>query len=58
MIHQLAGSSGSYGFTNLSDLCLKIEQMIIDKKDYGHEIKPAIEQLVTMMEQISQTENQ
>ncbi len=54
LIHQLAGSSGSYGFSELSDQCLELEQMIIDGKSLTGEVKQAVDNLLTKMEQTSQ----
>lgn len=51
-IHQLAGSSGSYGFTALSELCLKIEQLLSDEADFKTQIEPEIRTLITDMNEL------
>lgn len=38
LVHQMAGSSGSYGFTQISALCMQIEEQILN----DHEITPSV----------------
>jgi HPt (histidine-containing phosphotransfer) domain-containing protein len=33
LIHQLAGSSGSYGFADMASLCADIEEQLLNRKD-------------------------
>ncbi|MCX7552988.1 Hpt domain-containing protein [Marinicella sp. S1101] len=40
LVHQMAGSSGSYGFDQISALCIQIEDLILKT----HNINPAVEQ--------------
>ncbi|MEZ5472896.1 MAG: Hpt domain-containing protein [Marinicella sp.] len=52
LVHQIAGSSGSYGLTELSDFCLIIEQKILNKEDYDSDIQPEINNLIKKLQQI------
>ena len=54
LIHQLAGSSGSYGFTELSELCIEIEQLIIEQQVLDAKLSSRIESLLAMMKKIQQ----
>ena len=53
LIHQLAGSSGSYGFNSLSEQCLKVEHMLLEGMTINSEVKQQIQTILKMMEQIN-----
>ena len=49
LIHQLAGSSGSYGYTALSEHCSVTEALLMSGFESNSSIKPAIIKLLAMM---------
>ncbi|MCB1583387.1 MAG: Hpt domain-containing protein [Xanthomonadales bacterium] len=52
LIHQLAGSSGSYGFITLSEQCLKVEQILLESMKITAHCSEQLEKIIKMMEQI------
>ncbi len=48
-VHQLAGSSGSYGFDAISELCSEIEFLVHDHS-IDSKIKAKTQQLISLME--------
>jgi HPt (histidine-containing phosphotransfer) domain-containing protein len=53
LIHQIAGSSGSYGLTELSEHCLMIEEKLIADADFTTEIVPSVKTLLVEMKRLS-----
>ncbi|GEM_PF-2874304 len=54
LLHQLAGSSGSYGFPELSRRCLALEEEIICAKESLVRAKSMLEELLELMQAIYQ----
>lgn len=54
LIHQIAGSSGSYGFNELSENCLTLEEKMISGADFETELKPDVQSLVQTMQKIKE----
>jgi len=55
-VHQLAGSSGSYGFDAISELCSEIESMVHDDDSINSITQEKTHQLIKMMaDQIKET---
>ena len=52
LLHQLAGSSGSYGFPELSRLCLALEEEVICSQDNLDKAKEMLEDVLALMETI------
>ena len=56
LIHQLAGSSGSYGFNKLSQCCLGLEEKgVLVRGDPGT-IKQMLEEVLVLMQDIYERE--
>ncbi len=49
-VHQLAGSSGSYGFNEVADLCSEIEAMAQNKTTIDQQISARTQLLIQLME--------
>jgi HPt (histidine-containing phosphotransfer) domain-containing protein len=49
LIHQLVGSSGSYGFTEVSEHCSSIELKLLSSTDSKNDITPSIDKLLVLM---------
>jgi len=52
LLHQLAGSSGSYGFPELSRMCLALEEEVICAGDKLDKAKEMLEEVLALMERI------
>lgn len=50
-VHQLCGSSGSYGFDHIANLCADIESEAIDLNRINESMIDKTEQLIDLMEQ-------
>ncbi len=50
-LHQLAGSSGSYGYAKISELCTEIENLILNMVEINPTITAKTTQLVSLLEQ-------
>ncbi len=50
LVHQMVGSSGSYGFDGICSLCAEIESMILESNHINKEISQKTTELITAME--------
>jgi len=51
-VHQLAGSSGSYGYETLSACCTQIEEMLMSDDCNDDQLVELFEPLLTMMKEL------
>ncbi len=51
IIHQLAGSSGSYGFSRILVRCLEIEDLTVDHPPIDETLRDKTQQLLDLMQQ-------
>jgi HPt (histidine-containing phosphotransfer) domain-containing protein len=56
LLHQLAGSSGSYGFSELSEQCLALEKEVICSQDNLQKAKQMLEVILAEMQAIYERE--
>lgn len=49
LVHQMAGSSGSYGFHEISDCCQEIEEMLHDGELINNNITQRTQDLIQLM---------
>lgn len=50
-IHQMIGSSGSYGFLEISQHCTQIEKQILDSHEVNPSLRNAVNRLIDIMRQ-------
>lgn len=49
LVHQLAGSSGSYGFDEISECCQEIEEMLHENEQLTQKVSQKTTQLIHLM---------
>jgi len=55
-LHQLAGSSGSYGFDELAEICAGLESMTQNTTELNSQIKAQTVQLIQLLRQHSESD--
>ncbi len=50
LVHQLTGSSGSYGYADIADQCSKIEHLLGTSSDFER-LNEAVKKLTQLMQQ-------
>lgn len=49
LVHQLAGSSGSYGLVDISELCSNIESMLLNQTEINATVDKKVRLLIELM---------
>ena len=52
-VHQLAGSSGSYGFNELAECCAEIEEVLMSDSQTDKPLDTLLAPLLTLMRDLS-----